>query len=44
MIDPVKREVLRAAALNRSEIFDARRLVGDYDRVYREAARGSKAG
>jgi glycosyltransferase involved in cell wall biosynthesis len=40
MRDPAARSALREAARNGSEVFDVGRLVGDYERVYRDALRG----
>jgi glycosyltransferase involved in cell wall biosynthesis len=37
MQDPAARAYLREAALRGAEVFDAERLIGDYERVYREA-------
>jgi glycosyltransferase involved in cell wall biosynthesis len=40
MLDPEARAALREAARNGAEVFDVQRLVGDYERVYRDALRG----
>jgi glycosyltransferase involved in cell wall biosynthesis len=40
MQDPAARSALREAARDGSDVFDVQRLVGDYERVYREALRG----
>ncbi len=40
MQNPAARAALREAALSGAEIFDVQRLLGDYERVYREAVRG----